>query len=127
MIKTKNLLKYFLPIFALLVAVNFACAQTENARIIQLRRQLADKYLSPDAHLTLAGYYWEKGDRLQAFYISEYARRARFPELIFNMAFERAFGSRMPENEQAEAIFNKGVEFQRAGKLKLAEDSFVKL
>lgn len=126
MLRLKNLSKCVLLTFVFLISVNFAIAQSENLKLVQLRQQLANKYLSPNSHLALAKYYFDKGDRLQAFYISEYARRARFPELIFNQSFEMTFSNRAAENEQAEAIFNKGVEFQKAGKLKLAEDSFVK-
>jgi tetratricopeptide (TPR) repeat protein len=126
MLQIKNLSKCVLLVFVFLISANLITAQSEDVKLIQLRQQLANKYLSPTPHLALAKYYWDKGDRIQAFYISEYVRRARFPELIFNMAFEKTFGNRAAENEQAEAIFNKGVEFQKVGKLKLAEDSFVK-
>ena len=101
-------------------------AQTIDPELVRLRQQHAQKYLSADSHLALVRYYWSKGDRIQAFHISEYARRARFPELIFNNSFSRFFGARISENAEADAIFNKGAEYQKAGKLKLAEDSFVK-
>lgn len=126
MFQTKNLLKCVFLLFVFLISINFIVAQSTDSKLTQLRQQLAYKYLSPDPHLSLAKYYWDKGDRIQAFYISEYARRARFPELIFDQAFEMTFGNRAAENKQAEIIFNKGVEFQEAGKLNLAEDSFVK-
>lgn len=126
MLQVKNLLKCVLVFSLFLISVSFVTAQTEDSKLTQLRQQLAYKYLSPDPHLSLAKYYWEKGDRIQAFYISEYARRARFPELIFDQSFNKTFGNRAAENKQAAAIFDKGIEFQQAGKLKLAEDSYVK-
>lgn len=83
-------------------------------------------YLKPAPHMALAKYYLDKGERLQAFYILEYARRARFPEAVFNQAFQTFFGATRLPDEKAETIFNRGVEFQRAGNLKQAEESFVK-
>ena len=91
MIQSRNLDKYFLLAVLFFISVGFTAGQTENVKLVQLRRQLAVEYLQPAPHLALAKYYWQKGDRLQAFYISEYARQARFPEPIFNQAFANAF------------------------------------
>jgi tetratricopeptide (TPR) repeat protein len=49
------------------------------------------RYLEPEPHLALARYYFDRGDRLLAFYISEAARQGRFEEKIFDPAFFRVF------------------------------------
>src|SRR5262249_48727092 len=105
-----------------------AMAQTSDPELLRLRRQLALYYLEPGPHMELAKYFWQKGDRLQAFYNLEYARRGRFPEAQFYLAFEKAFGvGRGPtETRQAQALFNKAAELQQAGDLKQAEEYFVK-
>ena len=149
MLQTKRLLKYFFVVFLALTSVQFGSAQNGNPELARLRAQLALDYLKPAPHLALARYYWSKGDRLQAFYISEYARRARFPVETFDPAFQSSFGgaSRLggsqgaatwleqsnqgakkePDGDkQTESIFNKAAELQRLGKLKQAEELFVK-
>lgn len=65
-----------------------------------LRHEVAMRYLEPSPHMALAKFYLNKGDRLQAFYILEAARRGRFEETIFNQAFLDAFG-------QAKLLDNK--------------------
>lgn len=149
MFSSDNLNKFLIISILFFASAGFITAQTGNAKLAQLRRQLAFDYLQPAPHLALAKYYWQKGDRLQAFYISEYARRARFPEPIFNQAFADAFSgaarysnspvgmSWLDENKanapapktddkQATEIFEKAVVMQKSGKLKQAEDLFVK-
>ncbi len=149
MIQPKHLDKYFLLAVLFFISVGFTVGQTENVKLIQLRRQLAVEYLQPAPHLALAKYYWQKGDRLQAFYISEYARRARFPEPIFNQAFANAFSGAAryssspvgmswldeskqtaptppPTDKQATEIFNKAAAMQKQGNLKQAEELLVK-
>jgi tetratricopeptide (TPR) repeat protein len=102
--------------------------QAENPQLIQLRHQLALHYLEPAPHMALAKYYWEKGDRLQAFYLLEYARRGRFPETEFNQAFQASFGGDrlMDKGKRGEAFFTQGIDLQREGKLKEAEELFEK-
>lgn len=137
--------RYFLSVLIFLILTQTTQAQTENPQLIKLRQELATNYLEPAPHIALARYYWDRGDRLQAFYISEYARRARFPEPIFNQAFFSSFrgavsqvagtwledskqsdASRLNESSEAAAIFDKAAELQKQGKLKQAEELFVK-
>lgn len=59
--------------------------QTESTELAQLRLRLALKYLEPDPLIAIARYFWARGDRLQAFYLLEYARRARFPAKQFDL------------------------------------------
>ena len=149
MLSSIKLNNYFVIAVLFFAFAAFATAQTGNTKLTQLRRQLAMEYMQPAPHLALAKYYWQKGDRLQAFYISEYARMARFPEPIFNQAFASAFSgaarySSAPvamswldesktvaptpqkDDKQATDTFEKAIAMQKLGKLKQAEDLFVK-
>ena len=149
MLPSNKLNKYFVVAVLFFAFVGFAAAQTGDTKLTQLRRQLAMEYMQPAPHLALAKYYWQKGDRLQAFYISEYARRARFPEPIFDQAFANAFSgaarySNAPvgmswldeskttaptpkkDDKQATETFEKAIAMQKSGKLEPAEDLFVK-
>lgn len=149
MLQPNNFSKCFLIAVLFFISTTFALGQTEKAQLVQLRQQLAVQYLMPAPHLALAKYYWQKNDRLQAFYISEYARRARFPETIFNQAFSNAFGGAArfnggsvgmtwldesnqnaptppTSNNHAAKIFDQAAEMQKQGKLKQAEELFVK-
>lgn len=110
------------------LAYRSGIALTIDPELLQLRRQLAIAYMEPASHMALAKYFWQKGDRLQAFYLSEYARRARFPEAEFNQAFQKAFGGRRSptESKQGESSFKKGVELLSAGETKQAEEHFVR-
>lgn len=108
------------------MAVQFATAQTEHQQLVQLRHQLALHYLEPAPHMALAKYFWERGDRLQAFYLLEYARRGHFPQADFDRAFSKTFGGAQIQNKDGLTVFNRGVELQRFGNLREAEESFVK-
>lgn len=151
MFRPSRFTKYFLLFVLFVASTESVISQTENARLIQLRQQIALNYLKPSPHLALAKYYWQKGDRRQAFYISEYARRARFPEPVFDQAFQITFGgaatqsgrkpiggtwlddskqsaetTQLGDDKQAAAIFDEAAELQKQGKLKQAEEMFIK-
>ena len=84
--------------------------QTQEPSISQLRAEYAMHFLEPAAHMALAKYFRDKGNRLQAFYILETARRGRFEEDEFNKAFALAFtGTQPPDYSQTaeEALLNK--------------------
>jgi tetratricopeptide (TPR) repeat protein len=66
-----------------------AVAQSQS--LAELQRAYAMRYLEPEPHMALAKYYFDHGDRIEAFFITEAARRGRFEEKIFNPAFYRAF------------------------------------
>lgn len=63
----------------------------ENLSLPQLRNDFAMRYLEPSPHFALARYYFNRGDKLQAFYLLEAARRGRFEESVFNKAFDKWF------------------------------------
>src|SRR5690349_4379612 len=82
---------------------SFAQAQAQS--LSQLRAEYAMRFLEPAPHMALAKYFRDKGNRLQAFYILENARRGRFEEDEFNKAFALAFrGSRPPDYSQAAEV-----------------------
>jgi tetratricopeptide (TPR) repeat protein len=60
------------------------------------------RYLEPEPHMALAKYYFDHGDRIEAFFITEAARRGRFEEKIFKPAFYRAFDG-FDNSKKAEA------------------------
>lgn len=66
-------------------------AQTPEPGLVELQRAFAMRFLEPEPHTALAKYYRDHGNRLQAFYTLEAARRTRFEEKQFNVAFYRAF------------------------------------
>jgi len=76
--------------------------QGQGQSLSQLRAEYAMHFLEPAPHMALAKYFRDKGNRLQAFYILETARRGRFEEDEFNKAFALAFrGSSPPDYSQA--------------------------
>ena len=52
----------------------------------RLRLDYAMRFLEPEPHMALAKYFFDRGDRLQAFYILEAARRSRLEEPAFPMS-----------------------------------------
>jgi tetratricopeptide (TPR) repeat protein len=78
-------------------------ARAQNSALDQLRHDLAMQYLEPSPHMALAKFYLDKGDRLQAFYILEGARRGRFEDKIFNQAFLKSFGNSTDNDNDRDA------------------------
>ena len=81
--------------FTLACLLILAChkpeARAQSTSLPELQRAYAMRYLEPEPHMALAKYYFDHGDRIEAFFITEAARRGRFEEKIFNPAFYRAF------------------------------------
>lgn len=75
-----------------------AFAQGKSATLEQLRHDLAMRYLEPAPHMALAKFFHDRGERLQAFYLLEWARRGRFEEPVFDRAFAETFGR--PEDDK---------------------------
>lgn len=68
------------------------------------RREYAVHFFSVDAHVNLAKQQYEHGDKLQAFYTLEEARRAHFEQNEFTKSFRRIFLNDLFDNSpQAEA------------------------
>ncbi|MDQ3818900.1 MAG: hypothetical protein M3362_14670 [Acidobacteriota bacterium] len=99
---------YSIAVLAPLLVTALACArheqnqaqgQTQDAKgrsLDELRTDLAMRYFEPQAHMELAKYFLEHGNRLMAFYILETARRHRFEEKDFNEAFRASFRGEKP-------------------------------
>lgn len=96
------MIRLFLLLSLLLLVCPIDPAQTYNSKLAELQRAYAMRYLEPEPHMALAKYYFEHGNRIEAFWVVEAARRGRFEEKIFNPAFYRAFDS-FDNSEAAEA------------------------
>lgn len=81
----------------LLVGVTSISAQKTDFALTELRNQFALNYMQPEAHFALAKYFLDKGDKVQAFFIIENARRTRFSEADFDASYTAFFGDPMPE------------------------------
>jgi len=99
----------------------------QDAKLTELRRDFAKRYLQPDAHFALAKYYLDRGNYLQAFLIVEYARRYRFEEKDFDTAFFAFFGDPMPEPpDEAKDAFEAASKLVTEKKYDEAESYFLK-
>lgn len=84
-------------------------AQPADLALVELRNRFARNYLRPKAHFDLVKYFLQRGDHVQAFYITEYARRYRFAKKDFDSAHKAFFGDPMPEPpEEAKDAFAAG-------------------
>ncbi|MGH9907273.1 MAG: HEAT repeat domain-containing protein [Pyrinomonadaceae bacterium] len=126
MFNLKHLGRVVLVIFVCFTSAIAVHSDAEDPQLIKLRHQLALQYLEPAPHMELAKYFWEKGDRLQAFYLLESARRGRFPEAQFDRAFFKTFSGPRTSAAKAEMLFKKAAELQNEGRVKEAEEEFVK-
>lgn len=123
---SKGVNKFLLLICLCCVVASAAFSQNTDAKLAELRRQFAVNYLKPEAHFALAQYYLEKNDKLQAFFILEYARRYRFSQKDFDAAFEKFFGANSAEpDDKAKAAFEEAYRLLKLDKLDEAEKSFV--
>ena len=89
--KLTNARRTLLLLALLLLASQINNAQTQEPQLAQLQNDLAMRFLEPAPHMALARYYLDHGNRLEAFYTLESARRGRFEEKTFNRAFLLAF------------------------------------
>jgi tetratricopeptide (TPR) repeat protein len=74
-----------------------------DSELEHLRTELAMRWLEPEPHMALAKLIHDRGDRLLAFYIVENIRRARFPQEVFDRAFDQLFREREPFDNSSEA------------------------
>jgi tetratricopeptide (TPR) repeat protein len=91
MFQPARITRLCLPILLPLVLGAKFEAQTQNRDLMELQQAYAMRFLEPEPHMALAKYYFDHGKPLEAFHILEAARRNRFEEKIFNLAFYRAF------------------------------------
>jgi tetratricopeptide (TPR) repeat protein len=78
-------------------------APAHDETLERLRADYAMRFMEPEPHMALAKYFRDRGDRLEAFYILETARRTRFDEDEFNAAFRRYFLGEKPFDNGREA------------------------
>ncbi|HVF66915.1 MAG TPA: tetratricopeptide repeat protein [Pyrinomonadaceae bacterium] len=78
-------------------------APAQDATLERLREDYAVRYLEPEPHMALAKYFRDRGDRLEAFYVIESARRERFEAEVFDAAFKRYFLGEKPFDNGKEA------------------------
>lgn len=127
-VQSRNLLVKFSMLICLnLVCVNAVFSQTTDSKLLELRNRFAVDYLKPEAHFALSRYYLEKGNKVQAFYIMEYARRYRFSEEDFDSAFVKFFGDNSPEpSDEAKDNFEEAYRLLNKNKTDEAEKFFIK-
>lgn len=89
--RATSLSRILLLALVLLTACPKSEAQTRSPTLSELQRDYAMRYLEPEPHMALAKYYFDHGNRIEAFYTLESARRGRFEEKIFDPTFYRAF------------------------------------
>jgi len=120
--------KFFTLIFVIAVCLSWAGqSQAQDAKLIELRKDFALRYLQPDAHFALAKYYIEKGNFVQAFFILEYARRYRFDEKDFDSEYFKFFGDPMPEPpDDAKDAFQTATKLASEQKYDEAEVYYLK-
>lgn len=102
---TQPIAKLVLVVLVLVASVLIAGAPDpiSDPRLLELRHQLAMRWLEPEPHMELARYLHDRGDRLQAFFILENARRTRLPEEVFDESFARVFLGEEPFDNGPEA------------------------
>jgi len=126
--QSRNLLMRF-PILICLnfIFVNAVFSQTPEPKLLELRNRFAVDYLKPEAHFALSRYYLEKGNKVQAFYIMEYARRYRFSREDFDSAFVKFFGDNSPEpSDDAKEYFEAAYRLLNKNRTDEAENFFIK-
>lgn len=100
---------------------------SQELKLVELRKDFAQRYLQPDAHYALAKYYLDRGNFLQAFLITEYARRYRFDEKDFDETYITFFGDPMPEPpDEAKDLFKTASNLVTQQKYDEAETYFQK-
>ena len=60
---------------AVVVGAVSVLSQAQDNELKRLRVDFAMRFLEPEPHMALAKYFFDHGDRLEAFYILEAARR----------------------------------------------------
>ena len=102
-------------------------SHSQDAKLVELRKDFARRYLQPNAHYALAKYYLDRGNNVQAFFITEYARRYRFEEKDFDETYVAFFGDPMPEPpDEAKDLFKTASELVTQQKYDEAETYFQK-
>jgi Tfp pilus assembly protein PilF len=65
--------------------------ETKGPSLVELQHAYAMNHFEPEAHMALAKFHHDRGNRLLAYYILETARRTRFEANVFDAAFDNRF------------------------------------
>jgi len=103
-----------LPGTTFFLAIALLCAPSSRGADDALeaaQRNYVLQFFSLDAHVNLAKQQCDRGNRLQAFYTLETARREHFEQAEFTKAFRRIFlGDKFDNSPQAEAALRAQVQ-----------------
>jgi hypothetical protein len=125
--RSGSIIRFLSLVILCFAASTYVFSQTADQKLIELRKQFAVNYLKPESHFALARYYLDKGNKVQAFFIMEYARRYRFSREDFDAAFKKYFGENSAEPDaKAKEIFEEAYRLLKENKLDEAERAFVK-
>src|ERR1041384_8176190 len=95
-----------LPRISLLLIVLIASAGARplqsSADLAKLQNDFAMRYFEPGPHMALTKYYLEHGDRREAFFTLETARRGILEEAVFDHSFQVA-SENFDNSKEAEA------------------------
>ena len=78
-------------VLIILIASSSARALQSPADLAKLQNDFAMRYFEPEPHMALTRYYLEHGDRREAFFTLETARRGTLEESVFDHSFQVAF------------------------------------
>lgn len=87
----KSVLWWALAAVSLCAARGACVAQAREKSLAELRHEYAMRFMEPAPHMALARHFRDAGNRLQAFYTLESARRGRFEREEFDEAFSTFF------------------------------------
>lgn len=86
----RNCALLLVSLFAIPTASLFS-SDGENGSLDAARHNYALNFFSVETHVSFAKALYDSGQRLQAFYVLETARREHFPQLEFDRAFRKIF------------------------------------
>jgi tetratricopeptide (TPR) repeat protein len=81
---------YLLPLLVLIAASGNGRSQAQPD-LARLQNDLAVRYFEAAPHMALTKYYLSRGDRREAFFVLETARRGILEEAVFDRAFQVEF------------------------------------
>lgn len=88
---TSRFSSHLLLLLFFAIALNHSALAQTTPELARLQNEFAVNYLEPEPHMMLAKYYLVRGDRREAFFILETARRGILEESVFDHAFQVAF------------------------------------
>jgi len=80
----------FLLLLLIGVSGNGRNSQAQS-ELVQLQNDFAIRYFEPEPHMALVKYYLSRGNRQEAFFVLETARRGILEEAVFDRVFQVTF------------------------------------